>query len=134
MSLGLLRVPMSTESCWSLPELVLWGCDLANFFEVGEIGTAALVSPRTQRPKGLEVVSMIRILNFQSQEGPGGAREVRILLQMLVDKLGPDWEAQHLLEDQLEDLVHSIIVQDNFPTVSNFVNDRQPDGVPKKER
>ena len=53
---------------------------------------------------------------------------------MLLDELGSDWEAEHLLEDQLENLVHSIIVQDNFSTVTNFIYDRQPDGVSKKER
>lgn len=76
----------------------------------------------------------MEILNFQSEQGPGGPREVRILLQMLLDELGPDWKAEHLLEDQLEDLVHSIIVKDNFSTVTNFIYDRQPDGVAKKER
>jgi hypothetical protein len=50
------------------------------------------------------------ILNFQSEEGPGRASKVRILLQVLLDELRPDGETQHLLEDQLEDLVHSIIV------------------------
>ena len=76
---------------------------------------------------------MLRILNFQSEEGPWWASKVRVLFQVLLYKLGPDWEAEHLLEDQLEDLVHSIIVKDNFTSVSNFIYDRQPDGVSKKE-
>ena len=52
--------------------------------------TAPKVGPRTQRTQGLEVVGVMGILNIQSQEGPGGAGEVRILLQMLLDELGSD--------------------------------------------
>jgi hypothetical protein len=52
---------------------------------------------------------------------------------MLLDKMRPDRETQHFLENELKNLVDSIVVKDNLSTIPDFVNNCKPDSMSKKE-